>query len=68
MAHSAINSEAKALADILVTNYYDSETGYIVNDLNDESGISFAYSNQLYAGIAAYKVKRDKKIAANIFE
>ena len=68
MAHAALNNSAKELADLLVTNYYDSETGYLIYQPGDENGISFESANQAYAGIAAYKVQRDKKIAANIFE
>lgn len=61
-----VNGESKDILENLIDTYYDEELGLVKYATTDE-GTNFS-TNQIYAGIMAYKVARDLNKAVNILE
>ena len=61
-----VNGESKDILENLIDTYYDEKLGLVKYATTDE-GTNFS-TNQIYAGIMAYKVSRDLNKAVNILE
>ena len=66
LAYAAYNESGADVAKTLIDTFYDSESGLIKYQTTSTNGTNYMIE-QVYAGLAAYKVQRDTGKAANIF-
>lgn len=66
LPYAAYNQSGAAIAKLLMDNYYDSTTGFVKYTAASDKGTNYMIE-QVYAGLAAYKVQRDKAASANLF-
>jgi len=63
---ATVGNVQKDILESLIDIYYDEELGLVKYAVND-TDVNFS-TNQIYAGLMAYKVSRDLNKAVNIFE
>ena len=62
------NDDNKDLVELLIEEFYDTETGYFKIYGDDETSDSANINiNQIYASLMAYKISRDKNKKVNLF-